>query len=275
MLRQKVQNFLESNKWLKKIPTTLTVCNSLCGFAAILLTLHVYSEETAEPQRILELSAWIILFAMVFDALDGFAARIFNATSMHGLQMDSLSDMVTFGVAPAVIVAVMAHKLRELKSMDFYIVWCFCAFYLACAANRLAKYNVHAMLEKKKSDKFSGLPTPGAAAGVCSLVIYYSISTKELKQIVYVLPIYAAFLGLLMVSDIRYMHVGKWLQTVRRNKKRLASLVIIIAIFIYKPVIASLLAINIYILSGLFTEFFLRKSEKKDIGADTSAKCKN
>lgn len=261
---RQIQLFFENNKWLKKIPTTLTICNSLCGFAAILLTLHVYSEDVSEPARVLEKSAWIVLFAMLFDALDGFAARIFNATSMHGLQMDSLSDMVTFGVAPAVIVAVMAHKLRELRSADYYIVWALCAFYLACAANRLANYNVHAMLEKKKSEKFSGLPTPGAAAGVCSLVIYYSISTKELRQILYILPVYAAFLGLLMVSEIRYMHIGKWLQSVRRNKKRLAILIAIILLFLIKPLTFMLLAINIYILSGIFAFFFLPRKESAE-----------
>ena len=266
MLTKKFRNFMQNNRWLKKVPTTLTICNSLCGFAAILYTLHVYSEECLDPERVLEISAWIIMGAMIFDALDGFCARLFNAASMHGLQMDSLSDMVTFGVAPSVVVAVMAHKLRDLKSTDYYIVWCLCAFYLACAASRLAKYNVHAMLEKKSSEKFSGLPTPGAAAGVCSLVIYYS--AHELRQIIYILPVYAAVLGLLMISNIRYMHIGKWIQSARKDRRKLLVIVVLLAMLIKFPMTSVLVAINLYILSGPFTEFFLRKyssSEKKSV----------
>ncbi len=267
MIRKRVQIFLENNKWLKKVPTTLTICNSLCGFAAILMSLHVYSNDKSDPARVLEICAWTVLFAMVFDVLDGFTARIFHATSLHGLQMDSLSDMVTFGVAPAVIVAVMAHRFRDLSSFDYYIVWSLCAFYLACAANRLANYNVHAMLEKKRSDKFSGLPSPGAAAGLCSLVIYYSISEKELRQIVFVLPAYAALLGLLMVSNVRYAHIGKWLQSVKRNKRRLFLLLVFSGVFAFKPVITLLIAINAYILFGVLA-WMINPSQADDSEKD-------
>ncbi len=261
-MRKSVKTFLANNRWLKKVPTTLTICNSLCGYVAILYTLHVYSEDVSNPARVLEISAWVILFAMVFDALDGFTARIFNAASLHGLQMDSLSDMVTFGLAPMVIVAIMAHKFRELKTSDFYIVWGLCSVYIGCAANRLANYNIHAMLQKRKAEKFRGLPSPGAAAGICSLVIYYSISTKELKQIVNILPVYAGILGFLMISEIRYVHVGKWLQTARRSKIKLLVLASIILCLIFKPAITIVIAINIYILSGPFNEFILRKKEE-------------
>lgn len=263
MIRRNFKKLLENNKWLKRIPTALTICNSLCGFGAILYILHVYSDES-NPAHVFAISAWIILGAMIFDALDGFAARIFNAASMHGLQMDSLADMVTFGVAPAVVVAVMAHRLRDLKTTDFYFIWCLCAVYLGCAAYRLATYNVYAMLEKKKSDKFSGLPSPGAAAGVCSLVIYYSISSKELKQILNILPVYAAFLGLLMVSNIRYIHIGKWIQSVRKNFRRLIILILVLAAIVKWPANSIVIIINLYILSGPFTEFFIRRQERKE-----------
>jgi CDP-diacylglycerol--serine O-phosphatidyltransferase len=188
---------------------------------------------------------------MVFDALDGFAARIFNAASMHGLQMDSLSDMVTFGVAPAVIVAVMAHCLRtEMKPSMYFVIWLFCGIYIGCAALRLASYNVHAMLEKKSGEKFSGLPTPGAAAAVCSLVILYSSRKGEFNQIVRVLPVYSAILGLLMVSNIPYIHAGRWILSLRRNKKRLFVLFVASLCCFYEPVLSIAAIINAYIISG-------------------------
>jgi CDP-diacylglycerol--serine O-phosphatidyltransferase len=250
--KKKFKNLLENNRWLKKVPNFLTICNSLCGFAAILYTLHVY-DSPKMPEKVLAVSAWIILFAMLFDALDGFAARIFNAASMHGLQMDSLSDMVTFGVAPAIIVAVMAHSMRELKSYQYFTVWVFCGIYLGCAALRLATYNVHAILEKKSGDKFSGLPTPGAASAVCSLVILNATSKEEIKQIVTILPIYAAVLGGLMVSNVQYIHAGRWFLSIRRNKKRLFVLFITLGLMYYfNPILIIAIVVNGYILSGPF-----------------------
>lgn len=167
-MKQHFKDLIKRNRWIKWVPNALTLGNSLCGFAAILYTLQVYEKMMYRDgsdgiEKIFAFSACMILFAMVFDAFDGYAARLLNAASLHGIQMDSLADMVTFGVAPATLVAVMAHSMRSLAGNQFRLVWCLCAIYLGCAALRLAKYNVHAILEKKSSDKFSGLPSPGAA----------------------------------------------------------------------------------------------------------------
>ena len=249
MLKNRFKEFIHRNRWFKYIPNTLTLCNSLCGFGAILYSLHAYNvfKESGLP-NIYAVCAWIILCAMVFDALDGFAARIFNAASMHGLQMDSLADMVTFGVAPAVMVAVMAHSLKE---SNYLLIWALCAVYMGCAALRLATYNVHAMLEKKSGDKFSGLPSPGAAAGICSTVLFYSTTYKgDLEKLVWVLPVYAAIMGLLMVSNITYPHVGRWLQSVRRNPRSLILLLTIIVLGVIFRITAVVVVVNLYIFSG-------------------------
>ncbi len=261
-MRRNFKALIEENKWLKGFPTTLTICNSLCGFGAILYTLHVYSVKKEFAPQVLTLSACIILAAMVFDALDGFAARLFNAASMHGMQMDSLADMVTFGVAPAVVVAVMAHRLRDLRGDSFYFVWIMCAVYLGCAALRLATYNVHSILEKKSSDKFNGLPSPGAAAAICSLIIFFNHA--ECIFIVKILPIYAGILGLLMVSRIKYIHMGKWVQSVRRNNKRLIGFIIFLALLVWNPIIILTVAINAYVLMGPVAAVFriMRKAEE-------------
>lgn len=250
-MKQKFRDLLERNRWIKWIPNALTLCNSLCGFAAILITLQAYRyTRLFDIAGVLAISAGMILFAMVFDALDGFAARILNAASMHGLQMDSLSDMVTFGVAPATVVAVMAHNMRELARGQFLVVCFFSAVYLGCAALRLATYNVHAILEKKSGEKFSGLPSPGAAAAICSLVIYCAYRAGEIKTIISFLPIYAAILGLLMVSKVPYTHFGKWIVSTKRNKKRLLVLVGLLLLVSWRPIEAFVVIVNAYVVWG-------------------------
>ena len=182
------------------------------------------------------------------------AARLLNAASLHGIQMDSLADMVTFGVAPATVVAVMAHALYPLRPRQFILVWCLCAVYLGCAALRLAKYNVHAMLEKKSSEKFSGLPSPGAAAALCSIIIFYAVDggpgRQILQKLLAFLPYYAALLGLLMVSNNPYQHFGKWIFSIPRHKKRLLIVVIVMGAACYEPALVALILINGYVIWG-------------------------
>ena len=251
-MKERFKRLIERNRWLKAVPNSLTLCNSLCGFAAILFTLRAY-ERGMMPDtgaEIFAASAWIILFAMVFDALDGFAARIFNAASMHGVQMDSLADMVTFGVAPATVVAIMTHSLRELSRTQEIVVYLLCSVYLGCAALRLATYNVHAILNKKSGDKFTGLPSPGGAAAICSVVMFAEHTSIDIARLALVLPAYAAVLGLLMVSNIPYLHFGKWLLSIRRNRKRLLLLIVMLLIILLSQANGLLLLVTLYIFSG-------------------------
>lgn len=253
-MKRRFRDMLQANKWLKYVPNSLTLCNSLCGFLAILITLRAYEARTVEDSLTVFFScAVIICCAMIFDSLDGLAARIFNVASMHGVQMDSLADMVTFGVAPATLVAIMTHSLRAPSNIgrtEEVLIYLLCSVYLGCAALRLATYNVHAILEKKSSEKFSGLPSPGAAAGICVVVAYAWKCDFDLTKYAFFLPAYAAVLGLLMVSPIPYTHAGKWLLSVRRNRKRMAvfAAMLFIVGFFRIPGIAAL--VTLYILAG-------------------------
>ena len=243
------------NKLLKYVPNTLTLCNSLCGFTAILWCLGAYGDNTVRRFDYLAIAAVIILLAMIFDALDGFAARLFNATSMHGMQMDSLADMVTFGVAPSVLVAVLAHRLKDINHLQVLLIWFGCAMYLGCAALRLATYNVHALQEKKSGDTFYGLPSPGAAAAVCIAVIClvkdHSSDMAQLAiKLTYTMPFYAGMLGLLMTSKIKYIHVGRSLANLKRSKMRIFFVLILLGLIVFKPIITLLIVINLYICSG-------------------------
>ena len=259
-MKKKTVVFLKRNKWLKAVPNTLTVCNSLCGFAAILNTLQAY-KEMKDPAIVFVVSSCMILFAMVFDALDGFAARILNAASLKGIQMDSLADMVTFGVAPAVLVAVMAHVYSATR-YGYYAAWLLCAIYLAAAAHRLAQYNVMTMVEKKSSQKFFGLPTPGGAAAICSLVFLFGIYDPS-HHFVKILPWYAGVLGIMLVSKIRYQHMGKWLGTIKKHKKRQLILLILVICFILNPPIVAAVVINGYVLWGLINSFIIFSRKRK------------
>ncbi len=240
---------------LKCIPNALTICNSLCGFFAILYTLRAYEyniNNSEARSTVFVVSAVMIFSAMIFDALDGFAARAFDATSMTGIQMDSLSDMVTFGVAPATLVAIMTHSLREwqLNRIQELIVYALCSFYLGCAALRLAIYNVQAITVQKSSKTFSGLPSPGAAAAICVSVFFAYDCNVDLYNLAFILPLYAAVLGLLMVSHVPYLHVGKWLVSMLHSRrKQLFFLFLLVLVAIFR-VNALALIVTGYILSG-------------------------
>jgi len=262
--------------WLKKLPTLLTIGNSLCGFTAILHALLAYqkkligkigtSDLTIDSyvaqesfESIFATCAWLIIGAMVFDALDGWAARKLKATSLHGLEMDSLADMVTFGVAPAVVVAVMAHT-NDYFSFDpgiaFPWVWLCTAFYLGCTASRLAFYNVQATSKEKSSHLFSGLPSPGAAAAIASIIILHTHQSLNLPPwlINSFLPLYTACLGFLMVSTIPFFHVGQWLSNNqnRRGKLLLVAFIVLMACLDVK--ITAAVLINLYVCSGPLSE---------------------
>ena len=248
-MKQHFKDLIKRNRWIKWVPNALTLGNSLCGFAAILYTLQVYEKMMYRDgsdgiEKIFAFSACMILFAMVFDAFDGYAARLLNAASLHGIQMDSLADMVTFGVAPATLVAVMAHSMRSLAGNQFRLVWCLCAIYLGCAALRLAKYNVHAILEKKSSDKFSGLPSPGAAGAICSVTIFYALEQPQdgsaMVNLISFLPYYTAILGFLMVK-----------------KRMLIAFVVLVALCI-EPAWTGVILINGYIIWGPIAWFLVK-----------------
>jgi len=181
--------------------------------------------------------------------------------------MDSLADMVTFGVAPATICAIMTHVLREDETTSF-LIYALCAVYLGCSALRLATYNVRAMAKEESSGFFSGLPTPGAAACVCSMAMLLNYIDflgpwKHMHKLALYIPCYAAILGLLMVTPIPYPHMGKWFFSVWRSKRKMALLVIMIMIvFVFKTP-GLFILVNIYAFSGPISAVYRRITRKE------------
>ncbi len=156
------------------LPTMLTLGNAVCGFGAITILARVGPMAAAELHDPAEQMVWaagLIFLAMLFDALDGSAARLTNQTSEFGAMLDSLCDVVSFGVAPAFMMLKLTdprhHLMEMLEKPPFNyrmdLLFAIAALYLACAILRLARFNVETD-EEDDHGGFSGLPSPAAAA---------------------------------------------------------------------------------------------------------------
>jgi CDP-diacylglycerol---serine O-phosphatidyltransferase len=217
------------------LPTLFTLGNLVCGFFAIVVLARIEKPigvaaipapkiDTAreligmigssDPTHNLMLSGALILLAMFFDAVDGQVARLTRRTSDFGAQLDSLCDLVSFGLAPAILLVKMCPQFTSLHSEA---VWTIAALFVCCAALRLARFNV----ESDDNDDhlaFAGLPTPAAAAAIASFAILSYTLRNEVnielhaKFPIYdwwmqrLLPIFAVVIAILMVSRIPYPH---------------------------------------------------------------------
>lgn len=195
------------------LPSMLTLGNLFCGFLAMAYTTDALSllaaaDRAAALLRIGQ-AGWAIGLAMVFDALDGRVARMTGQVSKFGGQLDSLADMVTFGVAPAFMTKVLAEEFFGLEVPRLALA--FCGVYFMCAALRLARYNAETDPESESGHPdFLGLPTPGAAGLVASVTVVYSQfrdTWDGARYLIGALPFVVPILGLLMFSRIRYPHV--------------------------------------------------------------------
>lgn len=160
-------------------PTMLTLANVLCGFMAIFFASLPADADFPFHWTPLTFAAMAIFAGMVFDGFDGRVARMTNSTSAFGAQLDSMADMVTFGVAPAFIaiklidpgVPYFSNSDDNLFGRLALIV---ALIFVACAALRLARYTVDAN-EKQAVDPsvFTGLPSPGAAGAIAGLILLH------------------------------------------------------------------------------------------------------
>jgi CDP-diacylglycerol---serine O-phosphatidyltransferase len=208
------------------LPALFTVSNGLCGFASI----HFATKDGLGSAGMwnLFLAGWMIAAAMVCDMLDGSLARLTRKTSDFGGQLDSLSDVVSFGVAPAVL---MVHTVFLVLGSYAQVpgfgrtILCVGGIYAACAALRLARFNVENEPDESAHRIFSGLPSPGAAAAVAApilLLTYHAMYTHRpaagepplwadspwlFYAISVGLPILTLAGALLMVSRLRYPHI--------------------------------------------------------------------
>lgn len=233
------------------LPNALTLANLVAGAVAIIFAVKYHAYET---------SLWLIIAAAVFDFFDGMVARLLHQQSPLGVQLDSLADDISFGLAPAVVmydIYVNTTSYYDL-SQNFmqslgYLVFIIAAF----SALRLAKFNIDA----SQSDEFEGLPTPANALLLLSLAVLYLNGDVSLYQ-EHVLLISVA-MSLLLVSPIRMLALKFKSFKIKGNELRygfiLASLLLIIFFTTYSVVAI----IVLYIVLSTVRWVFGRRGSKK------------
>ena len=247
---------------MKNIPNLFTLLNLFFGCIAIVYTLQNGIVITADaegallldiPEKIWMASLFIGLAAVV-DFLDGFVARLFNASSEMGKQLDSLADVVSFGVAPGMII----YQFLRLSfaqgegGIDTSILWLAPAFILPCAAAwRLARFN----LDNSQSFSFKGMPVPAVGIFVASLpLIYWNVNEAWIQELLlnkWVLYALVAVLSWLMVSNLPLMALKFKDYSIKNNLSKLLLLIIAVAAFVLVKWLAIPITVLAYVLLSL------------------------
>ena len=240
------------NRGIYLLPSVLTTFGMFAGFYSIIASIN--GEFTT--------AAISIMIAMLWDTLDGRVARLTNTQSEFGAEYDSLADLVSFGLAPALLV--YEWTLSDLGRFG----WLAAFIYLACAALRLARFNTQVGSADKRY--FQGFPSP-AAAGVIATMIWLKIWTyaffdSDVISIGYYLGAGITIVcGLLMVSNVRY-YSFKELDSKKASFRFLLGIVLSLIVLLYKPNIVLFTGFFLYMLSGTFITIVglnKRRIEKK------------
>lgn len=219
------------------LPNLLTAMNFLLGFLSIL----------ASTEGRYERAAWAILLASVFDMLDGRVARLTNTTSKFGVEFDSLCDLVSFGIAPAVLMYFAALKPFGRAGIVVAVV------FGLCGALRLARFNV--MAEVLPKSYFQGLPIPMASITVCAAFFFSREVGINIERSHFFLALTAS-LGLLMVSTFKFPSFKDFQLRRRRKFTPIAlSLALLVALISWFEIVAFLLLLA-YIGFSLLTELY-------------------
>lgn len=228
------------------LPNLFTTAALFAGFFAIVQAMNGN----------FEYSAIAIFIAMVLDGLDGRVARLTHTQSEFGAEYDSLSDMVSFGVAPALVVYEWA--LKDMGKLGWIAAFIYCA----CAALRLARFNTNIEVVDKRF--FQGLPSPAAAALIAGLVwvaLDFQIQGVDINWLVWTITLFA---GLTMVSNLPY-YSGKAFNLRRRMPffSILLLLLFFFALIPSHPPVVLFALFSVYAFSGYFVKLWrLAKSKK-------------
>ncbi len=221
------------------LPNLLTTGALFAGFYAIVAAIDVK----------FELAGMAVFIAMIFDGLDGRVARWTHTESAFGKEYDSLSDMVSFGVAPAIVTYQWGvARIAEYGPLWRRLGWLVCFFYAAAAGLRLARFNSRAASQDK--NYFEGLPSPSAAAIVAALVWLASDQTNIGLPGLILAFLVTAFAGALMISRFAF---SSFKQVNVNARVRFAHFVIVVIAFIFiflHPAITLLLIFGCYAASA-------------------------
>ncbi|HMB98105.1 MAG TPA: CDP-diacylglycerol--serine O-phosphatidyltransferase [Balneolaceae bacterium] len=226
------------------VPSFFTLMNLFSGFLSIIMV--------AEGK--LEIGAWLIVVAGLFDALDGFMARLANATSEFGIELDSISDIVSFGVAPGFLIYTFA--LSELALLGMILS----ALPPLCGAVRLARFNVEAKMGETVF--FKGLPTPAQAV---MLIAFFLTFRNRLEWFTgfeqginaFLIPI-VVILSFLMVSTVPFDKIPRFdRKSLKMYKGRLILFTVYLLVIIIFQDIGLMIVFSFFILKGIFLGIFV------------------
>jgi CDP-diacylglycerol--serine O-phosphatidyltransferase len=206
----------------------------------------------------------LMIAAMVFDIFDGFSARKLKAESMHGMELDSLSDAISFGIAPAVLVYLLGQEWCMNSPPFRWVPWLASGFFAVCALWRLAQYNTIALSGgSSKESIFTGLPTPGATAVLCAMLLLLDHLGLEARTVGLVSIAYAFLLGFLMISEFEYIHLKRLiLAGPLAVRIVLVGLMAFAMLRIQGGVYYAIVAVtHLYVLSGFFGDSLLKKDD--------------
>ncbi|HEV7747299.1 MAG TPA: CDP-alcohol phosphatidyltransferase family protein [Pyrinomonadaceae bacterium] len=275
------------------IPSLFTAANIAMGFYAVMAALRGFqfvgygtSADLVQASTYLDNAAKAIGWALLFDMLDGRLARITKTTTEIGVQLDSIADVVTFGLAPAVLAYVWGYgaTLQEGSSLHS-LAWFLSFMYLMCGGFRLARFNVQASrprvlaegLVKTDKKSFVGLPIPVAGGLIAAIIhfaplplVYYGAERAQIYSLL--LMAMVGTLGVLMVSTLRFSSF-KTVGTRKRGMRTiiLAGAALGMLIFLYSRYVLLILVIG-YILNGLLGRvfgMFRRRPEMTDASVQT------
>lgn len=237
------------------LPNLMTACNLFWGFFAIVKSL----------QGQFDLATYGIFLAAVFDVLDGKVAKLTKGSSLFGIQFDSLCDLVSFGVAPSLLL--FQFTLHNLDRLG----WIACFIFLACGAMRLARYNVHNSIGRTSND-FVGLSIPMSALIATSYTVFITEMRNGVSEFVFIEQFVkfvtadmvvnytclslTLILSLAMVSTVPYRSHKSFTIKAIKPFNLLVIAVVIIGIIAYRPKIAAFVIGICYGLSGLIEWLF-------------------
>ncbi|MSO23032.1 MAG: CDP-diacylglycerol--serine O-phosphatidyltransferase [Acidobacteria bacterium] len=246
------------------LPTLFTIGTIFCGFYAVINTM----------KGEFDLAAMALGFAVVCDGLDGRIARLTNSCSEFGVQMDSLADVITFGLAPAVLAylwgakAIVATVPPYAKHVQ-QIGWIVCFAFVICGAMRLARFNIQTTtkpqpptIRSKKS--FVGMPIP-AGAGLIAAIVHFTPEPITQWPAGTLWNILVCFLAFLMISTIRYPSFKHVDMRSRKSYVSFYLLALLVAlIYLYSQVVLLVLA-TVYATSGFLMKFYQMVKHKKEV----------
>jgi CDP-diacylglycerol---serine O-phosphatidyltransferase len=239
---------------MKHIPNIITSLNLTSGFIAIIFAANGNIES----------ASWFILAAMIFDFLDGFFARLLKAYSEVGKELDSLADLVSFGVAPGLIIYRLLFDSFSMnvptnlnsESIKAVMLMVAPAIMVICAAIRLAKFN----LDPTQSTSFKGMPTPANAIAVISIIIpgQYTHSSlyNSFTDSPFFILLFTILLSLLMVSRIPLLSLKITNLRFKGNEGRFILVLSVIIGFLILGPMGITLIVPLYIISSLISLLF-------------------